>query len=147
MPEERQLSALTLLGAIYGTKGFYYFSYHGIFEKAKKVDPAHPAKMWPRVAESGKLLKMLTPYILSDKNAPELKIINRKNIVRGKRFIADNGKEAVLLVSIEPKAVEAFFELPDRKKYKSLRNKAVKTGKGTWKFASDNIDYDVLIED
>ena len=41
----------------------------------------------------------------------------------------------------------AFVELPDGKKYKSLRNKAVKTGKGTWKFVSDNIDYDVLIEE
>ena len=147
MPEERQLSALTLLGAIYGAKGFYYFSYHGIFEKASRVDPNHHVKMWPRVAESGKLLKMLTPYILSDKTAPEMKIINRKNIVRGKRFIADNGKEAVVLVSIHAKPVEATFELPAGKKYRSLRGKAVQTGKGTWKFSSDNVDYDILTEE
>ena len=147
MPEERQLTALPLLAAIYNAKGFYYFSYHAIFEKGNKVDPNHSKEMWPRVASSGKLLNKLAPYILGDKTAPAMKIIKKTATLRGRRFIADNGKEAVILVSIEPKAVEAFFELPDGKKYKSLRNKAVKTGKGTWKFASDNIDYDVLIEE
>ena len=147
MPEERQLTALPLLAAIYNAKGFYYFSYHAIFEKGNKVDPNHSKEMWPRVASSGKLLNKLAPYILGDKTAPAMKIINKTATLRGRRFIADNGKEAVILVSIEPKAVKAFVELPDAKKYKSLRNKAVKTGKGTWKFASDNIDYDVLIEE
>jgi hypothetical protein len=103
--------------------------------------------MWPRVASSGKLLNKLAPYILGAKTAPAMKIIKKTATLRGRRFIADNGKEAVILVSIEPKAVEAFVELPDAKKYKSLSNKAIKTGKGTWKFASDNIDYDVLIEE
>jgi hypothetical protein len=147
MPEERQLTALPLLAAIYNAKGFYYFSYHAIFAKGNEVDPKHSEKMWPRVASSGKLLNKLAPYIMGDKTAPAMKIINKTATLRGRRFIADNGKEAVILVSIEPKAVEAFLELPDAKKYKSLRNKAVKTGKGTWKFASDNIDYDVLIEE
>ena len=147
MPEERQLTALPLLAVIYNAKGFYYFSYHAIFAKGDEVDPNHSKEMWPRVASSGKLLKELAPYIMGDKTAPAMKIINKTATLRGRRFIADNGKEAVILVSIEPKAVEAFFELPDGKKYKSLRGKAVKTGKGTWKFASDNIDYDVLIEE
>ena len=147
MPEERQLTALPLLAAIYNAKGFYYFSYHAIFAKGNEVDPKHSEKMWPRVASSGNLLNKLAPYIMGDKAAPEMKIDNKTAALRGRRFIADNGKEAVILVSIEPKAVEAFFELPDGKNYKSLRNKAVKTGKGTWKFASDNIDYDVLIEE
>ena len=147
MPEERQLTALPLLAAIYNAKGFYYFSYHAIFAKGDEVDPNHSKEMWPRVASSGKLLNKLAPYIMGDKTAPAMKIINKTATLRGRRFIADNGKEAVILVSIEPKAVEAFFELPDGKKYKSLRGKAVKTGKGTWKFASDNIDYDVLIEE
>lgn len=76
-----------------------------------------------------------------------MKIVNPKAILRARRFIANNGKEAVILVSIEPKMVEATFSLPNTKKYKSLRNKAVEVGKGAWKFTSDSIDYDVLIEE
>ena len=147
MPEERQLTALPLLAAIYNAKGFYYFSYHAIFAKGNKVDPKHSEKMWPRVASSGKLLNKLAPYIMGDKTAPEMKIVNKTATLRGRRFIADNGKEAVLLVSIHAKPVEATFELPAGKKYRSLRGKAVQTGKGTWKFSSDNVDYDILIEE
>ena len=147
MPEERELTAIPLLAAIYNAKGFYYYSYHSIFVHGNKHDPKHSEKMWPRVASSGKLLKELAPYIMGDKIAPKMKIVNQKATLRGRRFIADNGKEAVILVSIEAKPVEATFALPDGKKYKSLRGKAVKTGKGAWKFTSDHIDYDVLIEE
>ena len=146
MPTEEQLTALPLLAAIYNAKGFYYFSYHGIFEKAKKVDPTHPAKMWPRVAASGNLLKRLTPYILGDKEAPALKITQKKNILRGRRFIADNGKEAVVLVFIHPQEGLATFQLP-AKKYKSLKGKTVLGKNNTWTIRSENIDYDVLLEE
>ena len=147
MPTEEQLTALPLLAAIYNAKGFYYFSYHAIFEKGNQVDPKHSEKMWPRVASSGKLLSRLAPYLLSDKVAPKVTVKNIKNTIRVRRFIADNNKEVVLVVSILPQKAEATFTLPAGKKYKSLTNRTVKTQNNTWKFTADAISYDVLIEE
>ena len=100
MPTEEQLTALPLLGAIYNAKGFYYFSYHAIFASGNKVDPLHSQKMWPRVAASGKLLSKLAPYLLSDKASPKIDIKNTKNILRARRFVANNNKEVIVMVSI-----------------------------------------------
>ena len=147
MPTEEQLTALPLLAAIYNAKGYYYFSYHGIFAKAKEVDPTHSEKMWPRVASSGKLLNRLAPYLLSDKDSPELKITQQKNLIRGRRFVADNGKEAVILVVINPAPAAAEITLPAGKKYKSQSGRTVSLGNGKWKFTSEAISYDVLWEE
>ena len=44
MPEERELTAIPLLAAIYNAKGFYYYSYHSIFVHDNKHDPKHSEK-------------------------------------------------------------------------------------------------------
>ena len=76
-----------------------------------------------------------------------INIKNNKNILRARRFVADNNKEVVVMVSILPEKAEAILTIPGNKKYKSLCNRTVKLPNNTWKYTANSISYDVLIEE
>lgn len=144
MPTEKELTALPLLGAIYGAKGFYYYSYHEVFHKGNAVDPEHSKKMWPRIAASSKLLKELSPFILGCTQLPPLTIIEEKAIVRGKALQNDVGGMAVLLVATTPASTSAKVILPADREFVSKYGRTVKQDDGSWLFNSDGVDFDIL---
>ncbi len=146
MPTEKELTSLALLSVIHGAKGMYYYSYHEVFAKGNKVDPKHSEKMWPRIASSSKLLKKLSPYLLGTESLPALTIQNRKNTVRGRAFRGDDGKIAILLVALKPEQATAQVTLPSGKQFRSLYGRTKQEKNGQWIFASDGVDYDVLLE-
>jgi hypothetical protein len=145
IPSAEELTALPLLGAIYGAKGFAFYSYHEIFFHGENVQPGFGEIFWPRVVTAVNALKQLEPFIMSIENCSQVALNTSAGTLRTRTFTA-NGKIAVVIVALQDAPNAANGILPDGKKFTSLTGKSKIDG-NKFTFASDGVNYDILISE
>ena len=145
IPTAEELTALPLLGAIYGAKGFIFYSYHEVFVHGNNVQPGFSDIFWPRVEEAAKVIKKLEPFIMSIENAGQITIKSTAGSVRIRTFTT-NGRIAVVLVGIKDKPNTGIGKLPSDRKFTSLYGKTEIKG-NEFTFKSSGVSYDVLISE
>lgn len=143
IPSAEELTALPLLGAIYGAKGFVFYSYHEIFHHGEKVQPGFGEIFWPRIVQAANTLKMLEPFIMSIEKADQIKLDVTAGALRSRTFAA-NGKMAVVIVALKDAPNAGTGILPAGKRFVSLSGRSEITGE-KFSFSSSGVNYDVLI--
>lgn len=114
-PSEGEIRANTLIGAIYGAKGFVFYSYFDMKNRAEKLQPGSFKREWPKVLSCVKLLKKLEPYIMSSHPIVMLPVKQTgKGTVKAAVLTADNGKKTVILIAVDENA-SGDVTLPDGK--------------------------------
>lgn len=144
IPTAEELTSLPLLGAIYGAKGFVFYSYHEIFFHGNNVHPGFSDIFWPKVVKAVSVLKMLEPFIMSTETPAQLTLNVTAGAVRSRVFTV-NGKTAIVLVGLQDAANAASGTLPAGK-FTSFSGKS-KIENGRFTFAADGVNYDVLISE
>ena len=143
-PSAEELTALPLLGAIYGAKGFAFYSYHEIFHQGEIVQPGFSKIFWPRVVGAVQTLKRLEPFIMSTEKAEQRPLDTTAGALRSRIFTAD-GKTAVVIVAIKDELNRGSGVLPAGKRFVSLHGRSKIEG-GKFFFSSPGVDYDILME-
>ena len=143
IPSAEELTALPLLGAIYGAKGFVFYSYHEVFKWGEKVQSGFGKIFWPRIVEAVRTLKMLEPFIMSTEKADPIKLEAAAGALRSRTFAA-NGKTAVVIVALKDAPNAGKGILPSGKKFVSIHGRSKINGKN-FTFSSSGVDYDILI--
>ena len=144
IPAAEELTSLPLLGAIYGAKGFVFYSYHEIFFHGNNVHPGFSDIFWPKVVKAVSVLKMLEPFIMSTETPARLTLNVTAGAVRSRVFTV-NGKTAIVLVGLQDAANAASGTLPAGN-FTSFSGKS-KIENGRFTFAADGVNYDVLISE
>ena len=143
IPSAEELTALPLLGAVYGAKGFMFYSYHEVFKWGEKIQPGFGKIFWPRMVQVAKVLKMLEPFIMSTEKADQIKLEAAAGALRCRTFSA-NGKTAVVIVALKDAPNAGKGILPSGKKFVSIHGRSKINGKN-FTFSSSGVDYDILI--
>lgn len=145
IPSAAELVSLPLLGAIYGAKGFVFYSYHEVFFHGERVQPGFGKIFWPRIVKAVEMLKLLEPFIMSTETPEQLQLKTTAGMVRSRVFTA-NGRTAVVLVGLQNAPNSASGKLPAGKKFTSLNGKCrIENGRLT--FTAGEVDYDILISE
>ena len=147
-PTEAEMTAMGVLAAIEGVKGFLFYSYqelryrNGCLSETEKL--IEFCDTWPAVCSMGKTIRELEPYLLSLRKAPQIKLKVIKGKVRAKAFLSDDGKSIrVLIAGVGPGEAEAIVEIPGWKNLDSLTGNS-KNCNGKYRFQGKNICYDIL---
>ncbi len=145
IPSAEELTALPLLGAIYGAKGFVFYSYHEVFVHGDNVQPGFSDIFWPRVVQAVQALKQLEPFIMSTESVSQVAVTSTAGTLRSRTFSA-NGKIAVVIVGIKNETNNGEGVLPAGKKFTSLYGRTQIDG-SKFTFTSSGVNYDVLISE
>ena len=145
IPSAEELTALPLLGAIYGAKGFVFYSYHEVFVHGDNVQPGFSDIFWPRVVQAVQVLKQLEPFIMSTESVSQVAVTSTAGTLRSRTFSA-NGKIAVVIVGIKNETNNGEGVLPAGKKFTSLYGRTQIDG-SKFTFTSSGVNYDVLISE
>ena len=143
-PSVGAVRAVPLLAAIYGAKGFLFYSYHEVFVKGPKVDPKHVEEFWPQVVSAVKMLRELEPFILNINTAPDVKVKIQNGQVKTRCMIDADSRIAIPIVAISSGNSSATITPPPGKKYVSRYGLSVEQPDGTWLFTANGIDCDIL---
>ena len=134
-PTAGEIRANTLIGAVYGAKGFVFYSYFDMKNRAEKLMPGAFAREWPKVVRTVALLKQLEPYIMSRRKIEFLPVEQTgKGVVKAAVLTADDGRRAVIVIAADENA-SGKVGLPDGI-----------SGSRTFRFAPGAIDAVVLFE-
>ncbi len=148
-PTEHEYIAMALLPAIYGVRGWLFYSYHelryvpgSMDETEKKIEFC---REWPKVCAMGKVLRELEPFLLSLQKAPEVGVETVRGKVKARAFADDSGKQLrVLVTGIGPGASEAVLAVPGSPGLKSRFGKTENLGGGKYRFKGTDICCDIL---
>ncbi|MBR4666252.1 MAG: hypothetical protein IKO93_20465 [Lentisphaeria bacterium] len=149
-PSEEAVRGMTLLYALGGAKGFNFYSYpktHHYREKMEKYgDKDYSDIMWKRTCRVVEDLKKMEPYILGKAAIqPIVFNDNSKGILYGGIFTADDGRQAVVVVSSRNAATDTTFEIPGKADLKSLHGRIQNLGNGKYRCVMDRIDGDIIL--
>lgn len=142
-PTETQMHAQTHLALIGGAKGILMYSYFDLFAGP---DPEEFDKRWPAICRVAALTRELGDYVLGDRIAPEVEIELQQGEVLARRFIADDGREAVLVVALGPGPAEADIVLPSGR-WQSRLGRTAAGKNNRWHFSGQEMCSDVLFLD
>ncbi len=138
IPTLQELRTMPLLAAVYGARGFVFYSYSTI--RYNKLIPGYFQSEWPKIKQVVKMLKRMEPYIMG--TAP-LKILGQTGEFEAALFTADNGKRAVVIVGIEENA-SGTIRLPEGEFQSIYNNTEIQKSEAAFQF--QGIDSDILIE-
>lgn len=148
-PTEHEYIAMALLPAIYGAKGYLFYSYqelryvHGSMDETEKM--IEFCREWPKVCAMGKVLRELEPFLLSLKKAPEVKVETAQGKVKARAFVDDSEKQIrVLITGIGPGDADAILTIPGKTDMKSQYGKTENLGGGKYRFKGTDICCDIL---
>ena len=141
---------MTLLYALGGAKGFNFYSYpktHHYRETMEKYgDKDYSDIMWKRTCRVVEDIKKMEPYILGKAAIqPIVFNDNSKGVLYGGIFTADDGRQAVVVVSSRNAATDTTFEIPGKADLKSLHGRIQNLGNGKYRCVMDRIDGDILL--
>ena len=135
-PTEGEMRANSLICALYGAKGFVFYSYFDMKNRAEKLMKGSFAREWPKLVNVVKTLKELEPFIMSSREIEFLPVKQTgKGTVKAALFTADNGNRAVVAVAVDEGASGLISLPPDWRGTKSFR------------FAPGRIDAILLYEE
>jgi hypothetical protein len=135
---------MVLQGMIREVKGYVFYAHHAIFLYSEKYDPGKSAMQWNNVRLVIKLLREMTPFILSNEKAPKIKIKQ----ISGKKIEAkcfrSQGKTVVVIAAVGPGEAKAEITVPKGLTLKSRFGKTIHQGNGVYLFTGKDVDSDLL---
>lgn len=142
-PTEDEMRAMCLLMVIKGAKGIIGYSYFDIFAKGCGAEP-EAEKRWTEICKVAETLRSLEPFILSNKNGPDIKVDIQNGEVHAKAFSDDHGNVKILITGCGPEESKAVISIPGGKKFKSRFDKTKSSGNGLYLFENKGICSDIL---
>jgi hypothetical protein len=139
-PSQEEILAMSLMEAIYGARGFIFYSYHDL---RRGPDTEQFNRRWPQICAAVKQIKDLEKFLLSDNPAEEVSFQTDKGKVAAKKFIANDKTICVMIAAVGPGESEAAISnLPT-----NLISKCGKTKyqNGKYMFSSKDISCDILL--
>lgn len=139
-PSQEEILAMSLMEAIYGARGFIFYSYHDL---RRGPDTEQFNRRWPQICAAVKKIKDLEKFLLSDNPAEEVSFQTDKGKVAAKKFIANDKTICVMIAAVGPGESEAAISnLPT-----NLISKCGKTKyqNGKYMFSSKDISCDILL--
>ena len=147
-PSAEEIRSMIFLYAIEGARGFLFFS-DPMSEKIRKQSvryhaPAHPEQMWQNIISAVRDLKSVESFILGKQGPLKLELAEKKGKCSAALFENDNGKKAVLIVSVSGKEAECELTVPGEASLKSRFGKTENLGGGFYRFKGAGASSDVL---
>jgi len=138
-PTVKEITSMVLLDAIYGAKGFLFYSFCDL---SRGPDKDQFARRWPAICKMANLLKKLEPFILSDQKPESVAIKVVSGDVAAQKFIDNQGNIKVLIAAVGPGKAEAILSnLPAGLISESNRTQF---SNNSYTFTDNDISYDIL---
>ncbi|MFA6931789.1 MAG: hypothetical protein WCT05_15815, partial [Lentisphaeria bacterium] len=148
-PTAEEYISMVVLPAIYGVKGYIFYSYHtlrhvlgslSVEEKKQEFE-----REWAKVCAMGQVLRDLEPWLLSLQVAPEVNVKTLKGKVVARALMNEEGSATrILIAGIGPGECEAELTFPANAVMQSKYGKTTSSGNGTYYFKGNNICCDIL---
>ncbi len=135
VPTADEMIAMTLLEAIFGAKGFIFYSYMDIGTGGVAFD-----EHWARVLELGRTIKALEPFILSIEPAPPFELEVREGDVHARAFAA-GGEIRLAIAGVGPGPARAVIRIDAE--VVSATGATRKIAPGVYEFTGGDICYDI----
>jgi|GEM_PF-3170766 len=142
-PSREEMRAMTLLGAIYGAKGFLFYSYTDTVTRYEKALVGSSAPEWEKLIHVAKEMKRLEPFLMNAQPAPVALSANEDHTVHCRTFRLPDGQVRVLIVADSGPA-HAIFKLDDSVKLVSRFGLTRQLPDGRYEFRSQQVDSDIL---
>ncbi|MBN1554813.1 MAG: hypothetical protein JXA11_08705 [Phycisphaerae bacterium] len=153
-PSEEQMRAMSLLPALRGAKGFIFYSYHSLVRATKPgwfnppaQTPDDLERRWQDICRVAAMLRNLEPFLLSDVEAPAVKIDVKQGNVKAREFRDKKGNVRVLITGIGPGQAEAVITTTAPMNLRSLYGRCKSLGDGKYRFTGTDICSDILTGD
>ena len=141
IPSSEEITSMALLYAIYGAKGFFFYSY---FDLAPERSGQKFSKSLQDITSATQLLNKLEPFIMSKVPVKQMQIKETSGRGAAGYFVTDNGEKCVIVVAATPGVNKFQFSLSGN--YVST-NKLTRRGSSeNYIFSSNNINFDILYE-
>ncbi len=142
-PSEKEMMAMTLLHAIYGAKGFIYYSE---FDLKKFPENTRYDERWAELCRIGNTMRELEPFIMADAPRIPVNVEIAEGVVAANALADDSGRIVLLITSVERGNNSAEIFAPDLPAgLVSTTGNTVEAEPGIYKFSGTDADYDILV--
>ena len=139
-PTRQEMLSIALLEAIYGARGFVFYSY---FDLLAGPDEDQYRIRWPELKAVAAELKALEPFLLSKWPIRTPAIGTESGEINAGTFQSDDGRTAVLISAIGPGPAEATLEVGIAGLQSRCGN-TTEIAPGVYRFAGEDICGDIL---
>lgn len=146
-PTESEMTAMSLLQAIMGAKGFIYYSYSDIAGEKFAVAKPDFERRWADICRTGATIRKLEPFLLADTDGPAVTVDVEAGNVMAKGFSDAQGRVCVLVAGIGPDASGAVLTVSSSKPLRSVLGKSSALGESRYRFAGTDICADILMSE
>lgn len=142
-PSQEEMRAMTLLGAIYGAKGFLFYSYTDTVARYEKALAGSSAPEWEKLVRVAQEMKRLEPFLMNAEPGPVELSANENHTVYRRTFRLPDGRVRVLIVADSGPA-HAIFKPDDPVKLVSRFGLTRQLPDGRYEFRSEQANSDIL---
>ena len=144
IPTLDELTAMPLLCAARGSRGFVFYSAYDLLLKTDRLIPGSSKPQWERFKKVVELLQWMEPYIMCEQGAREIKIkANKNDMMYGATFERKKGDIRVIVVGIDT-AVSGEFTVPGYPNLKSKLGRTKNLGGGRYCTTFSGVQADIL---
>ena len=152
-PTEDDIRSMALLCALDGAAGFCFFNFPFPWEDKVKKRYAelgmadYPEKLWKKIKAAGWALKSLEPCLTGTAEAFPVRIENRgKANTRACLWWSENGRKYLVIVGCGGGKSDALITVPGAAVLKSRFGHTVHLGNGIYRFRSEDLNSDILMD-
>ena len=142
-PTGDEMTAMALLYAVCGAKGFVFYSDFDLYHRAEKLAPGRRDTEWSKVCRMVEVLKKIEPYLMSGHPAERIRIESRIH-AQARGFADEQGKYCAVIAATDRNA-KLTFTVPG-KHLVSLFGRTRDLGNSRYEFNAPEIASDVLFE-
>lgn len=146
-PTEPEMTAMSLLFAIMGAKGFVYYSYSDLSGHINPTAKPDFERRWPDICRTATTIRELEPFLLSDADGPAVTVDVETGKVMARGFTDAQGRVCVLVAGIGPDASGAVMTVSSAKPLHSVLGKSSALGGARYRFAGTDICADILMSE
>ncbi len=146
-PTESEMTAMSLLFAIMGARGFVYYSYSDLSGHINPTAKPDFARRWADICRTGATIRELEPFLLADADGPAVTVDIETGKVMAKGFTDAQGRVCVLVAGIGPDASGAVLTVSSANPLRSVLGKSSALGESRYRFAGTDICADILLSE
>lgn len=143
-PTESEMTAMSLLYAIMGAKGFVYYSYTDIAGEKNAINKPDFERRWADICRTGATIRKLEPFLLADTDGPAVTVDVETGNVMARGFTDAQGRVCVLVAGIGPGESSAVLTVSSPKPLRSVLGKSSALGGARYRFKGTDICADIL---
>ncbi|MBT3375260.1 MAG: hypothetical protein HN742_32720 [Lentisphaerae bacterium] len=146
-PSEHEMLSMSLLCAIQGAKGFIYYSFSDLSGHISATAKPDFSRRWPEVCRMAKTMTDLAPFLLSDKDGPDVTVTAEEGSVLSKAYTDEKGRIRVLVTGIGPGPSQASLTVSTEAPLRSVYGACTRNQDGRYRFRGTDICSDILTSD